>query len=281
MATSSANLADRGRLFPPLFLPESGARVSLAPARVRAIPGPGPWAPVGDSPWVPEPCSLGVGKGQLPEDDSRSSSQSPGLAAGQAKTTGVPSSKVFSWRNWVPAGNTVPLQRSPCSLQLLWGRLLRFLSLLLTPRLCAQTQVAAGLARALRAGLRQLSACPGRGFPVTVLDLQGFGKSAKRAGFRGGRGLWLGKDRGSFCLSPWDRPAQGPSLCLSAKGRGRAHGSPMPAYPGQREPAEDTGYPWGATQDFNQSRGVAGKLPGRLSPGWRAGGSGAGGGRVG
>lgn len=41
------------------------------------------------------PAALGGGKEQPPKEDSRSCSQRPGLAAGEAQTTGVHSSKVF------------------------------------------------------------------------------------------------------------------------------------------------------------------------------------------
>lgn len=121
------HIAHRGRLFPPLSLPEAGAWLPLAPTRARTLLRPRPWAPSEDSLTghrVPDPCSPGRGEGAASRGQLKEPFPEPGLAAGRAKTTGVPSSKVFSSQTRGPAVDIHSHSAArPCSWQLWWERL--------------------------------------------------------------------------------------------------------------------------------------------------------------
>ena len=76
----------------------------------------------------------------------------------------------------------------------------------------------------------QLSGCPGEGVLVHSAGSAGLwqicqeGVDFLRGGGRlrqaGGKGLCLGKDRGSFCLSLWRELARGTCLCQALEGYG-------------------------------------------------------------
>lgn len=80
-----------------LLCPNQGRASSDLPLCLpRPVPGHRPFS--GDSPWIPEPCSLGVGRGQLPKDDSRSRSQS------QAWPPGGQKQQVSTQARYFPSG---------------------------------------------------------------------------------------------------------------------------------------------------------------------------------
>lgn len=83
--------------------------------------------------------------------------------------------------------------------------------------------------------------CPdalGRGFPLTVLDLQALGKSAKRAGFLGGGGWRGGSDSGrTGAASAHPHGTGWPGECAWARARRAEAEVRRKVLPGTQEPA--------------------------------------------